>query len=170
MNSKSKVRPKRIAIIGCENVAPASVYSLGLSHAVDEILLVGEGNETLGSDVRGLMRSFPLESPFRILTCEYQWNEQTDIVIVAVGEAKTSAMPVAERLARNAELVRNAVTNLQPYRIRGVVLITTSPVDEMTQVAQETSGLPVQRVIGIGGVSPWLESEARLARKKGQTA
>src|SRR5262245_33021702 len=121
MNSKSVSpgsRPKRIAIIGCENVAPESVYSLGLSHAVDEILLVGEGSDALHSNVCALVRSFPLETPFRLLKRRYQWREKTDIVIVAVGEAKRSTGRVTETLASNAELVRNAMTNVQPHRFR----------------------------------------------------
>src|SRR5262249_32744114 len=125
MNSKSKARPKRIAIMGCENVAPESVYSLGLSHAVDEILLIGKGNEVLGAGVEKLIGSIPLESPFRLLMRGYQWPEKTDIVIIAVGEVHDSAGTVGEWLAANAELVREAVANLQPYRLREIVLITT---------------------------------------------
>ena len=163
-------RPKRIGIIGCQNVAPESVYSLGLSHAVDEILLIGDGSEALLHDVIRLTTSFPLDSPFLVLRREPHWSEKTDIVIVAVGETSDPASPVSNSLARNAELVRSAMEDLRPYDLRGIVLVITSPVDEMTQIAQETSGLPVHRVIGVGGISPWSEREVRLDRKRNEDA
>jgi|GEM_PF-2555920 L-lactate dehydrogenase len=163
-------RPKRIAIIGCRNVAPESVYSLGLSRAVDEVLLIGDGGQALRSEVLGLIRSFPAESTFRIFEREPNWSERTDIVIVAVGETRDAGGVICGRVARHSMLVRRAIEDIMPLDRRGLLLITTSPVDEMTEVAQEASGLPPERVIGVGGVSPWGESSARRQRKKGQAA
>jgi L-lactate dehydrogenase len=169
VNTKSRrrpysARPKKIGILGCENISRESVYSLGLSGAVDEIILVGSGNDRLREDVIGITDSRPLAHPFRILVGNYSELVKADIVIVAVGKSGTVGS-ADDWLATNTMLVRTAVAYLRTASFRGIALVTTNPVDEMTQVAQEASGLPIERVIGIGGVSPWFKGELVAERK-----
>ena len=49
----------RVSIQGCENVAPASLYSLLLNQAIDELVLIGKGNRELLRQIRILCEQFP---------------------------------------------------------------------------------------------------------------
>ena len=59
---------------------------------------------------------------------------------------------------------------LRALSFGGIVLVMTNPVDEMTQLAQEISGFPVERVMGIGGISASVEAAAGNAGKRAQAA
>ena len=162
--------PRRIAIIGCSNVAPASVYSLGHCGAVDEVVLVGEGQRRLCAGIEGLVSEFPLKHPFQITFGTYDYLDKADIVLIAVGVRHSTNEKFSGRLAANARLVRLAMEQLRAVSFGGIVLVMTSPADEMTQLAQEISGFPAERVIGVGGMSASVEAAVRNARKKTQAA
>lgn len=148
-----RLRPGRIVIIGCTNVSKESVYSLGLSGSVDEIVLIGEGKNRLGSGVEELIREFPMEYPFRIRYGTLADLNATDLVIIAVGESGDSLGSLQDRLSVNTRMVRNVAKELASRSFRGPVIVTTNPIDEMTQLVQETSRLAPERVIGVGGIS-----------------
>jgi len=161
-------RPKRIAIVGCSNVAPASVYSLGHCGAVDEIVLVGEGQHRLFAGIERLISEFPLEHPFQIAFGTYDYLDKADIVLLAVGVRHSANKKFSGRLAANARLVRLAMEQLRAVGFGGIVLVMTNPVDEMTQLAQEISGFAAERVIGVGGISASVAAADRNARKRTQ--
>jgi L-lactate dehydrogenase len=163
-------KPTRIGIVGCENVSKESIYSLGLSRAVDEIVLVGEGQDHLLAGIEKLTGAFPLGHPFRIVAGTYNDLDKADIVVAAVCVRYSTLKEFPDRLAANARSVRVVMEHLRAVGFSGIVLVMANPADEIAQVAQETSGFPVERVIGIGGISPWLEPTVRDARKKAQTA
>ncbi|MBT8494590.1 MAG: L-lactate dehydrogenase [Deltaproteobacteria bacterium] len=71
----------------------------------------------------------------------------TDAVVIAAGRGGGGDSRL--HLVRdNAQVVRSIARELAGYR--GLLVVVTNPVDIMTQVAVEASGLPPQRVIGTG--------------------
>lgn len=71
-----------------------------------------------------------------------------DAVVIAAGRG---GHPGESRLAlmrENAAIVRAVAERLT--RLRGLLVVVTNPVDIMTRVATEASGLPPARVIGTG--------------------
>ncbi len=147
-----------------------SVYSLGRCGAVGDVVLVGDGQSDLLGSVEKLIEAFPLEHPFRIGAGTYEDLAKAEIVVVAVGVRYSTFKKFPDRLTANAQSVRLAMEHLRAIGFDGIVLVMTNPADEMTQVAQQAIGLPAERVIGIGGISPWVEPAARNERKKDQAA
>lgn len=72
----------------------------------------------------------------------------TDAVVIAAGRGGKPGESRLELLRDNAKAVRDIGVRLRGYR--GLVIVVTNPVDVLTYVVAESSGLPLERVIGTG--------------------
>lgn len=86
-----------------------------------------------------------------------------DAVIVAAGKGGGPEQSRLDLLRVNTGIVRDIARQLS--QMRGLLVIVTNPVDIMTQVAAEASGLPLARVIGTGTML----DTARLREALGRT-
>lgn len=72
----------------------------------------------------------------------------TNAVVIAAGRGGTSDESRLDLLRDNASIIRDLAQHFVGYE--GVVVIVSNPVDVLTYVFQEASGLPPERVIGTG--------------------
>lgn len=71
-----------------------------------------------------------------------------DAVVIAAGRGGRPGETRLDLLRENAAIVRSIAASLR--RLRGLLVLVTNPVDVVTRVAQEASGLPPSRVLGTG--------------------
>jgi L-lactate dehydrogenase len=71
-----------------------------------------------------------------------------DVVVISAGRGGNAGQTRLELLRHNASVIRDLAVQFQDYR--GIVVVVTNPVDVLTYVFQQASGLPVERVIGTG--------------------
>ena len=76
----------------------------------------------------------------------------SDVVVVTSGVARRPGMTREDLLGTNAGIVRSVVGQAVEHSPDAVLIIFANPMDAMCHVALETSGLPVARVIGQGGM------------------
>jgi malate dehydrogenase len=74
----------------------------------------------------------------------------SQVIIIAAGQIREPGMKREDLYETNREVVLPVAEQLRGYR--GVVVVATEPVDMLVKVVQKTSGLPWQRVVGLGGV------------------
>src|SRR3954471_22355671 len=72
----------------------------------------------------------------------------TDALVVAAGRGGKPNESRLDLLRDNARILRELGTKLRGYR--GLVVVVTNPVDVLTYVVAESSGLPPERVMGTG--------------------
>ena len=68
---------------------------------------------------------------------------------------------------RNVSVIRNVVTAMTPFRPDTIVLVVSNPVDILTSIAQELSGLPKFQVFGSGTFLESVRLRGLLADKTG---
>jgi L-lactate dehydrogenase len=138
------------------SVGIIGVGSVGASVAISA-LHTGVANELLLSDVRADVAegeamdlahgaSFYPAATVRAASVEEMID--TDAVVIAAGRGGKPGESRLELLRDNAKTVRDIGTRLRGYR--GLVVVVTNPVDVLTYVVAESSGLPLERVIGTG--------------------
>ncbi|AHG88193.1 Lactate/malate dehydrogenase [Gemmatirosa kalamazoonensis] len=72
----------------------------------------------------------------------------TNALVIAAGRGGKPGESRLDLLRDNARVMRDVGARLRDYR--GLVVVVTNPVDVLTYVVAESSGLPVERVIGTG--------------------
>lgn len=147
------IHENSICIVGCGNVGMAAAFSLVQTGLIRELVLVGRDDEKTEGEVMDLRHAVavPMKSPIRIVAGTYADAARSAIAVVTAGASSGDAgVSRLDLLEKNVGIVREIVGKLMAEGFDGVLIVATNPVDVLTQVAQEASGLPPTRVIGTG--------------------
>ena len=89
----------------------------------------------------------------------------TEVAIVAAGEKRSPGMKRSDLAGTNSAVVGPIAEALAGYA--GVVIVATEPVDAMTALVVERSGISWSRVLGVGGVLDSLRLQQAIAAELG---
>lgn len=89
--------------------------------------------------------------------------QDADAVIIAAGKGGGPKDSRLDLLRVNAQIVHDIGSKLRG--MRGLLVVVTNPVDIMTQVAAEASGLPIPKVIGTGTMLDTARLRSALGRE-----
>lgn len=167
----TNTRPlNRVAIIGCGHVGSTSAYALIVQGIAREVVLLDKNSAYALGEAMDLQHAVPLGHPVRVWAGDYRDAAQASIVVIAAGVGSVPGETRLDLLGRNVLVIRDCMKQLLAEGFDGMVLMTTNPVDVLTQVAQEESGLAVERVIGSGTVLDTARLRAMLGDALGVEA
>ncbi len=150
---ESTAKGPRITIIGAGAVGVTCAYALVLKGTAREIVLINRDPKKAQGEASDLQHAVPLGQPVTVIAGDYGDAAKSAIVIFAAGAASTDkAESRLELLGKNAEILRDCIERLKTEGFTGVLLIASNPVDVLTYIAQQESGLPHSKVIGTGTV------------------
>ena len=101
-----------------------------------------------------MKESAPVErfEPLITGTNDYVDAAGSDVVVITAGFPRQPGMSRMDLLAKNAAIIRSVVEQIAPSSPQAIIIVVTNPLDEMTHLAAEVSGLPKERVMGMAGV------------------
>ena len=154
----------RVGIIGMGWVGSSVAISTLHAGVARELLLNDLRVEVAEGEAMDLAQGTTFYPPASVRVASVEEMHETDAVVVAVGNG---AMPGGksrlDQLKQNAGIVRSLGERLRGYG--GLILLVTNPVDALTVVMAQSTGLPPERVIGTGT----LLDSARLRQMIGET-
>jgi malate dehydrogenase len=84
-------------------------------------------------------------------TSDYAQTAGSDVVVITSGIPRKPGMTREELIGVNAGIVKSVTENILKYSPDAIVVIVSNPMDTMTYLTLKTSGLPKNKVIGMGG-------------------
>ncbi len=99
-----------------------------------------------------LNHAMPLGRPVRIWAGDYEDCKGALLTVVTAGAAQRPGETRLDLVQRNTGIFKQIIPNIVKNNPEGIIIIATNPVDILTYVAQELSGLPRNQVIGSGTV------------------
>lgn len=81
---------------------------------------------------------------------DYSDCKEADIVVITAGANQKPGQTRLELVDINAKIMKSIVTEIMASGFDGSLVIASNPVDVLTYIAWQTSGLPKNRVIGTG--------------------
>jgi L-lactate dehydrogenase len=138
----------KIGIIGMGWVGSSVAISTLQGGIARELLVHDVKHEIAEGEAMDLAHgsSFYPRTDVRVAAVEDMVGADAVVVSAGVGGGPDSSR--LELLAANAAIARDLGGKLRDFR--GLVVVVTNPVDVMTQLITETSGLPPARVLGTG--------------------
>ncbi|KAH7190955.1 lactate dehydrogenase/glycoside hydrolase [Fusarium oxysporum] len=166
MNSGSQ-----IAIVGVGQVGGAAAYSLILTSLASELLLVDIDIALRDSQVRDLFDvAYSCNSGTRVRAASHHEAAKADIVIITAGSKHMIGQTTIDYTSRNISIVREVVETMKPFRSDTILLIVSNPVDLLTSLAYELSGLPTSQVLGSGTFLDSVRLRGLVAMRAGVAA
>jgi L-lactate dehydrogenase len=159
---------QKIAVIGAGSVGAAVAYASMIDGVADEIALYDVNGARARAEVLDLRHGLQFVGGGRVNGGDdVDVCAGADLIVVTAGATHGSAGSRMDLAGVNADLVRTVLPPLLERAPEAVVLLVTNPVDVVTFVAQEISGLPPGRVIGSGTVLDTSRLRHLLAERLG---
>lgn len=144
------MKQSTIAVVGAGVVGSTTAYTLIMHNLASHILLVDVNDSKCRGEVLDLSDVLSFSSTATIETGSLSQAGQADIAIIAAGIAQKPGQTRAELLEENHRIIRTVIEGMKPLRKDLIIIVVTNPVDVLTSVAQQASGLPHQQVFGSG--------------------
>lgn len=98
-------------------------------------------------------------------TVDYEDTANSDICVITAGLPRKPGMSRDDLLSANMGIVKDVTQKLVKYSPDTIIVVVSNPLDLMTYVAWETSGLPASRVVGMAGILDTARYRAFLAEE-----
>lgn len=161
----ARARMSTVAVIGVGRVGSTFAHVLASSGLVRRVLVADESHERAEGEAMDIGHAMPFHLPVQVLATPLDEVRDADVVVVTAGAAQRPGEDRPALLSRNSEIVRRLVERLAPRNPGAVLLLATNPVDTLTRVALQASGLPEARVIGSGTLLDTARLRSELATR-----
>jgi malate dehydrogenase len=144
----------KVTVVGAGNVGATCANVLAFNEVADEIIVLDVKEGVAEGKVLDIFQTASLlgfDSKIVGCTSDYAQTANSDVVVVTSGVPRKPGMTREELIGVNAGIVKSVVENILKYSPNAIILIVSNPMDTMTYLALKTSGLPKNRVFGMGG-------------------
>jgi malate dehydrogenase len=145
----------KISVIGAGNVGATCAFEMAQKELASEIVVLDIKEGLAEGKALDMMQTSTLlgfESRVSGVTNDYSKTAGSDVVVITSGIPRKPGMTREELISINAGIVKTVVQNVLAYSPNAILVIISNPMDTMTYLALKASGLPKNRVIGMGGL------------------
>ena len=141
----------KVVLIGTGFVGMSFAYSALNKGSFETLVLIDVNHEKAVGEAMDLNHGLAFAPrKMHIYAGDYQDCKDADIVVITAGVNQKPGETRLDLLKRNAEIMKAIVKQVMSSGFNGIFLVATNPVDILTYVVYEASGLPKTKVIGSG--------------------
>jgi malate dehydrogenase len=143
----------RVTVVGAGKYGSTTVQRLAEADVCDEIVMT----DIVEGLPQGLALDMNQARPLvryrtRVVgTNDYGDTAGSDVVVITAGLPRKPGMSRMDLLEVNAKIVGEVVERVMQDSPTAVIIVVTNPLDQMTTLAADVSGLPRERVMGQAG-------------------
>ncbi len=144
----------KVTVVGAGNVGATTANVLVTTQVADEVVLIDikEGvSEGKAMDIMQTANILGLQSRLTGVTNDYSKTANSDVVVITSGVPRKPGMTREELIGVNAGIVKSVTENVLKYSPNAIIICVANPMDTMTYLIHKISGLPKNRIIGMGG-------------------
>src|SRR5690606_6293817 len=99
------------------------------------------------------------------VTNDYSKTAGSTVAVITSGIPRKPGMTREELIGTNASIVKTVAENLLKYSPDIILVIVSNPMDTMTYLALKSTGIPKNRIIGMGGTLDSARFKYQLSQK-----
>lgn len=142
---------RKVVLVGTGFVGMSFAYTLINQKGIDELVLVDVNTEKAEGEAMDLSHGMPYaSSKVKIYAGDYSDCSDASVIVVTAGAAQKPGQTRLELTAINTKIMKSVGESIKASGFNGVLVVASNPCDIMTYVAQQTSGLPKNQVLGSG--------------------
>ncbi len=145
---------KKVTIVGAGKYGSMTALRIAEYNIVDTVVMT--------DIVEGLPQGLALDmnqsryiekfSSKIVGTNNYEDTADSDVVVITAGLPRKPGMSRMDLLEVNAKIVGDVTKNILSHTKEPIIIVVTNPLDQMTTLVSDVSGLPKSKVIGQAGV------------------
>ncbi len=144
----------KITVVGAGAVGATCADNIARKELATELVLLDIKEGLAEGKAQDMMQTAALLGfDTRIIgsTNDYSKTAGSDVVIITSGIPRKPGMTREELLGTNAGIVKTVCENILNHSPNAIIIVISNPMDTMTYLALKATGLPKNRIIGMGG-------------------
>ncbi len=156
----------KVTVVGAGAVGASCAEYIAIKNFASEVVLLDIKENFAEGKAMDLMQTASLNSfDTRITgsTNDYSKTSGSDIAVITSGIPRKPGMTREELIGINAGIVKEVSSSLIEHSPDVILIIVSNPMDTMTYLTYKTTGIPKNRVIGMGGALDSARFKYRLS-------
>nr|WP_068891721.1 malate dehydrogenase [Pedobacter panaciterrae] len=144
----------KITVVGAGAVGATCADNIARKELAEELILldIKEGfAEGKAIDMMQTAALLGFDTKITGVTNDYASTAGSEVVVITSGLPRKPGMTREELIGINAGIVKGVAENILKHSPDTIIIVVSNPMDTMNYLALKTSGLPKNRVIGMGG-------------------
>ena len=144
----------KVTIVGAGNVGATCADAIAYQGMASEVVLldIKEGfAEGKALDIMQTATSLGFNTKITGTTSDYAKTANSDVVVITSGVPRKPGMTREELISINAGIVKSVADQVLNHSPDTVIVVVSNPMDTMTYLTLKATGLPKNKVIGMGG-------------------
>lgn len=160
----------KVTVVGAGAVGASCAEYIAIKNFASEVVLVDIKEGFAEGKAMDLMQTASLngfDTKITGTTGDYSKTAESDICVITSGIARKPGMSRDELLGINAGIVKTVASSLVAQSPNTIIIVVSNPMDTMTYLVHKETGLPKNRIIGMGGALDSARFKYRLAEALG---
>jgi len=145
----------KITVVGAGAVGATCADNIARKELAKELVLLDIKEGFAEGKAMDMMQTAALLGfDTNIIGCtnDYTKTAGTDVAVITSGIPRKPGMTREELIGINAGIVKGVTENILKHSPNAIIVVISNPMDTMTYLALKSSGIPKNRIIGMGGI------------------
>jgi malate dehydrogenase len=145
----------KVTVVGAGAVGASCAEYIAIKNFASEVVIVDIKENFAEGKAMDLMQTASLmgfDTQIIGSTNDYSKTAGSDVAVITSGIPRKPGMTREELIGINAGIVKTVSESILKHSPNAIIIVISNPMDTMTYLALQTTGLPKNRVIGMGGI------------------
>ena len=156
----------KVTVVGAGAVGASCAEYIAIKNFASEVVILDIKENFAEGKAMDLMQTASLngfDTKITGSTNDYTKTAGSDIAVITSGIPRKPGMTREELIGINAGIVKDVSSNLIKHSPDVTIIVVSNPMDTMTYLVHKTTGLPKNKIIGMGGALDSARFKYRLA-------
>lgn len=144
----------KVTVVGAGAVGATCADNIARKELASELVLLDIKEGVAEGKAQDMMQTAALlgfDTKIVGSTNDYAKTAGSNVVVITSGLPRKPGMTREELIGVNAGIVKGVSENILKYSPDAIIIVISNPMDTMTYLALRSTGLPKNRIIGMGG-------------------
>lgn len=144
----------KVTVVGAGAVGATCADNIARKELANELVLLDIKDGLAEGKAQDMMQTATLlgfDTKIAGSTNDYTKTAGSDVVVITSGIPRKPGMTREELIGTNAGIVKTVCENILKHSPKAIIIVISNPMDTMTYLALQSTGLPKNRIIGMGG-------------------
>ncbi|MCF8406451.1 MAG: malate dehydrogenase [Chitinophagaceae bacterium] len=144
----------KVTVVGAGAVGATCADNIARKELAQELVLLDIKEGFAEGKAQDMMQTAALlgfDTKISGSTNDYSKTANSDVVVITSGLPRKPGMTREELIGTNAGIVKGVCENILKFSPNAIIIVISNPMDTMTYLALQSTGLPKNRIIGMGG-------------------
>ena len=154
LDSFIKINTMKITVVGAGAVGATCADNIARKELAEELILLDIKAGFAEGKAIDMMQTSALlgfDTKIKGVTNDYSQTAGSGVVVITSGLPRKPGMTREELIGINAGIVKGVTENILQHSPDAIIIVVSNPMDTMNFLAYKTSGLPKNRILGMGG-------------------